>query len=114
MAASTHCHQWPSIPPDIRGYFWGTLTSLFSAIGNSLGWLPPHPQETLPLEPINRVQPSKSFSLGISPSASFIFISGSISSRRSGVMPPSIQCRSRFLPFLRVNLNFIELETGPL
>src|SRR5690349_3197004 len=37
IQASTHCHQSPSIPPATRGYFWGTLMSLFNESGNSHG-----------------------------------------------------------------------------
>src|SRR5665213_1190253 len=114
MLASTHCHQCPSISPSTRGYFFGTFTSLFSDDGNNRGCLPPHPQDTLPLVPTNSVHPSKSFSLGISPKASFWFTSGSSSLRRSGVIPPSIQYRSRSLPFCCLNLNLMELLTGPL
>src|SRR5262245_60576157 len=114
MQASTHCHQWPSIPPCTRGYFSGTWTSLLRDSGSSRGWLPPHPQETFPFVPMKRVAPSKSFSPGQSPSTSLEFWLGSTSVRRSGVIPPSSQNRSTSLPFFRVNLNFRELETGPL
>src|ERR1700759_5743041 len=100
--------------PSTRGYFFGTFTSLFNERGNNLGWLPPHPQETFPLVPINNVPPSKSFSPGQSLNALFIFKSGSSDETRSGVMPPSIQYKSRSLPFFCLNLNFRELDTGPL
>src|SRR3954447_25531009 len=58
IQASTHCHQCPSIPPAILGYFGGILISLFRDSGSNLGAKPPHPHDTLPFVPINKVPPS--------------------------------------------------------
>ena len=56
----------------------------------NLGSEPPQPQEAIPFVPTNTVAPSTSI-ISKSPIVQVMSASGSISSKRSGMIPPSIQ-----------------------
>src|SRR6478609_1383358 len=114
MHASTHCHQWPSISPSTRLYFFGTLISLFNESGSKIGLRPPQPQAAFPFVPTNKVLPSKSPTFGQSPKMLFMLSACSSSFGRSGVMPPSIQYKSRSFPPFCLNLKRMLQDTGPL